>query len=60
MTNYNPQNPSSHLLYYDVNNLYVLAMCEPLPYENFQWKDNIESFDIMSIPDDALEGCILD
>ncbi|XP_070526692.1 uncharacterized protein [Cardiocondyla obscurior] len=42
---YDQSKPSSYLIYYDVNNLYGWAMCQPLPYADFQWIDNASNFD---------------
>ena len=32
--------PSSYIRYLDANNLYGLAMCKKLPYDNFNWHYN--------------------
>ncbi|XP_076300574.1 uncharacterized protein LOC143218891 [Lasioglossum baleicum] len=60
MQSYDPSKPSSYLMYFDVNNLYGWAMCQPLPYAEFQWVNNIESFDISLIAADSPIGCILE
>ena len=35
--------------YLDKNNLYDWSMSEYLPYEKFEWLENIDKFDVMSI-----------
>ncbi|KYM95313.1 hypothetical protein ALC62_14043 [Cyphomyrmex costatus] len=47
-------------MYFDVNNLYGLAMMESLPYGEFQWIDNVDSFDVMSVPIESDIGYILE
>ena len=34
---------NKYLMYLDANNLYVLSMSKPLPYENFKWSNVIPS-----------------
>ncbi|XP_072758412.1 uncharacterized protein [Anoplolepis gracilipes] len=60
MQSYDPLKPSSYLMYFDVNNLYGWAMCQPLPYASFQWVDNICNFDLSSIASDSPTGYILE
>ncbi|KYN28157.1 hypothetical protein ALC57_02429 [Trachymyrmex cornetzi] len=48
------------LMYFDVNNLYGWAMSESLPYGEFQWVDDIERFDVMSVSSDSVIGYILE
>ncbi|XP_024867540.1 uncharacterized protein LOC112451868 [Temnothorax curvispinosus] len=52
--------PSTYLMYLDVNNLYGWAMCEPLPHTEFQWVDDAESLDVMSVTLDSAIGYILE
>ena len=37
MSDYDPEKPSSYIMYYDANNLYGWAMSEELPYGKFKW-----------------------
>ncbi|KMQ85714.1 hypothetical protein RF55_15565, partial [Lasius niger] len=60
MQSYDPSKPSSYLMYFDVNNLYGWAMCQPLPYADFRWVDNVSNFDISSIALDSPIGYILE
>ena len=60
MSSYDPSKSSSYLMYFDVNNLYGWAMCEPLPYMNFRWIDDISDFDVNAIALDSPMGYILE
>ncbi|KAM0726697.1 hypothetical protein ACS0PU_007881 [Formica fusca] len=57
---YNPSKPSSYMMYFDVNNLYGWAMCQPLPYAEFRWVDDISDFDVSAIASDSPIGYILE
>ncbi|XP_070162308.1 uncharacterized protein [Polyergus mexicanus] len=57
---YDPSKPSSYMMYFDVNNLYGWAMCQPLPYAEFRWVDDISDFDVSAIASDSPTGYILE
>ena len=64
-SDYNPNLPTSYIMYFDVNNLYGQAMSFPLPYGGFKWLDLSKSEDafeshILNTPDDSSEGYILE
>ena len=52
---YDDDMPSNHVIYLDANNLYVWAMSQSLPTHHFEWmsKDEIETLDVASIPDNG-------
>ncbi|XP_014483660.1 PREDICTED: uncharacterized protein LOC106749084 [Dinoponera quadriceps] len=60
MQSYDPSKPSSYLMYFDVNNLYGWAMCQPLPHAEFQWVTDVSTFDVSSIAVDSPIGYILE
>ena len=60
MQSYDSSKPSSYLMYFDVNNLYGWAMCQPLPYADFRWIDDVSNFDVSSIALDSPTGYILE
>ncbi|XP_025264481.1 uncharacterized protein LOC112637930 [Camponotus floridanus] len=60
MSAYDPSRPSIYLMYLDINNLYGWSMCQPLPYERFEWVDDLESLDVMSVTEDSTVGYILE
>ncbi|XP_018401236.1 PREDICTED: uncharacterized protein LOC108778519 [Cyphomyrmex costatus] len=60
MRSYDSSKPSSYLMYYDVNNLYGWAMCQPLPYADFQWVQGVANFDANAIAPDSPTGYILE
>ncbi|KYN00049.1 hypothetical protein ALC62_09194 [Cyphomyrmex costatus] len=55
-----PSKQSSYLMYYNVNNLYGWAMCQPLPYADFRWIDDVQNFDFSTIALDSPTGYILE
>lgn len=59
---YNPDIPTSYIIYLDMNNLYGLAMMSYLPVKNFHWLTNLELSvqDILSLPDEGENGMILE
>ncbi|XP_020299047.1 uncharacterized protein LOC109863225 [Pseudomyrmex gracilis] len=57
---YDLSEPTSYLMYYDVNNLYGWAMCQPLPYGNFAWVENAYEFDVTTVAANSNVGYILE
>ena len=37
LSDYNPKEETSYIMYYDANNLYGWAMSQPLPIGKFEW-----------------------
>ncbi|KYN23183.1 hypothetical protein ALC57_04403 [Trachymyrmex cornetzi] len=60
MRSYDPSESSTYLMYYDVNNLYGWAMCQPLPYAEFQWVKDVANFDVSAIAPDSPIDYILE
>ena len=46
MNDYDSNKQSTFITYLDKNNLYGWAMSEYLPYREFVWLKNVDSFDI--------------
>ena len=59
---YDPEKPSSHIFYLDVNNLYGWAMSQYLPTGGFRWVDDGQqpAKNIAEQPADDPEGYILE
>ena len=59
---YDPQEPDSHILYLDANNLYGWAMSQALPTGGFKWVEecNRLAASIGEHPADSSEGYILE
>ncbi|XP_050340230.1 uncharacterized protein LOC126766507 [Bactrocera neohumeralis] len=60
LSDYNATKPSNFIIYLDVNNLYGYAMSHNLPHSNFEWVENVDDFNVFSIPEDSLVGYILE
>ena len=56
MNDYDPKKPSTFISYLDMNNLYVWAMSEYLPYKELNCLKNVDEFDVMSIDEKRLTG----
>ena len=57
---YDPERPSSHILYLDANNLYGWAMSQPLPTGAFRWDEDCKQLakSIANHPTDDQEGSV--
>ena len=62
MENYNPQDISKFIMYYDINNLYGHAMIQNLPTGDFRWleREEINAFDLENMSDDNVKGYFLE
>ena len=49
MNDYDFKKQTTFMSYLDMNNLYVWAMSEYVPYEEFKWLKNVDEFDAMSV-----------
>jgi hypothetical protein len=57
LSNYNPEEETSYIMFKDANNLYAAAMCEPLPYGGFEInEENISVGDIEALDDEGPYG----
>ncbi|XP_076632284.1 uncharacterized protein LOC143347188 [Colletes latitarsis] len=59
---YKRSEPSTYLMYYDMNNMYGSAMSEPLPYRGFRWlkEEELKNFNVKSISKDGTKGYLLE
>ena len=62
LSDYDSSKSSKYITYLDANNLYGWAMSRPLPNGGFDWltDDQINSLDVMNIPDDSDIGYMLE
>ena len=60
MSDYDPNKPSTFITYLDKNNLYGWSRSEYLPYGEFEWLKNVDSFDVMLIDKKSDVGYILE
>ena len=59
---YDSTQDNNYIMYLEANNLYRWAMSQPLPTHDFFWltEHEIEELNVMAIPDDDEDGCILE
>jgi hypothetical protein len=58
---YNPQEPTSYLMYLDVNNLYGYAMMQPLPLNGFEWVPDVKCIEqINDLVRDPNVSCLIE
>ena len=60
MNDYDPEKLSTFITYLDKNNLHDWRMSEYLPYEKFEWLENIDGFNVMTINEKSDIGYILE
>ena len=60
MNDYDPEKLSTLITYLDKNSLYGWSMSGCLPYEKFEWLENIDEFDVMSVNEKSDIGYFLD
>lgn len=62
MSDYDPSQQDSFIVYLDCNNLYGYSMCQSLPESNFRFLDQGEAseLDVSSVDDNAEYGYILE
>ena len=60
MKNYDPTKESRYIIDLDANNLYGWGMSRNLPYGEFKWVKNVDSFDVNSISKNNFYGYILE
>lgn len=59
-TDYNPDEPTSYLLYLDCVNLYGHSLSSSLPTGNFKWIDNAQTVDWSNLPPDSPFGYVME
>ncbi|XP_076298346.1 uncharacterized protein LOC143217694 [Lasioglossum baleicum] len=60
LSTHDSSKPSTYLMYFYMNNLYGWAMSQPLPHRDFRWVEDIDNFNVESIPIDSSVGYILE
>ena len=61
MSGYDDSNkPSTFIIYLNKNNLYGWSISEYLPYKEFEWLENVDELDVMSINEKREIGYFLE
>ena len=59
ISDYDSNKPATFITYSDKNNLYGWSMSEYLPYEEFEWLENVDEFDVNAIIEKSEIGYFL-
>ena len=57
---YDPDKPTTYIMYLDANNLYGWAMSQALPTGGFEWTDPPSTQELIDHPSDADKGYVLE
>ena len=60
MNDYDPEKRSTFITYLDKNNLYSWSVSEYLPNGKFEWLENIDGFNVMTINEKSDIGYIIE
>ncbi|XP_043482540.1 uncharacterized protein LOC122511404 [Leptopilina heterotoma] len=60
MEQFDKNEDTSYIVYFDANNLYGWAMVQPLPYGGFKWVENVDNSFDFNVADDAPTDYILE
>ncbi|MFM7988609.1 MAG: hypothetical protein ACKPKO_55785, partial [Candidatus Fonsibacter sp.] len=60
LPDYNPEEESNYLMYWDANNLYGTAMSDYLPKDNLRFEEGTSLNKILKTPDDSPKGYIIE
>ena len=62
MKDFDENQESKYIMYFDVNNMYGHAMTKPLPYGNFRWlsHEELQEIDINTLDEDSPKGYIFE
>ena len=59
MNDYDSEKPSTFITYLDKNDLYGWSVSEYLPYKKFEWLENIDEFNVMTINEKSVQDIFL-
>ena len=59
MNDYDSEKPSTFITYLDKNDLFGWSVSEYLPYKKFEWLENIDEFNVMTINEKSVQDIFL-
>jgi len=60
MNDHDPTQETSYLMYYDINNMYAFAMCQPMPLCDITWDTDVSIDQVLETADDNETGYIVE